>query len=222
MKGLLTKKSNDMKLRLIFLFFISALLYSACLIKSYNPFYLPENVIMDARINGSWLDQDSLLWTFEEKQPENSLFNTGPNHPFYKLTYRENDIKNSLFVVVLFELNGKKYLDFLPDMETITDHELFSMHLLPVHTLAQVNFGKNGEVEIKWFNEDWLNELIKAGKTQIDHHRIMYGDDEGGTIVLSASTAQLQQFILEFGDDPDAFDCDDQYGDSYCRVLTKN
>jgi hypothetical protein len=40
--------------------------------------------------------------------------------------------------------------------------------------------------------------------------------------VLTAPTEDLRAFIQEFGNDPNAFDCDDKFsGDSFCNRLLK-
>ena len=133
----------------------------------------------------------------------------------------EESGKTSLFQVTLFKLDGYFYLDFFPDLETISAYEFLSLHTMPVHTLAKIEFASNQDVRIKWFNEDWLAELIQNGATSIKHQVINYGDDEG-TIVLTAPTKDLRVFIQEFGNDPNAFDCEDKFsGDSFCNQLLK-
>jgi hypothetical protein len=209
-----------MKRKIIFSILFFSLFFSSCLIKSFNPFFHKEDVVFDDQLLGRWVDQDDNLWSFEKYKIENIQENE-KKHPFYILNYREEDGGISRLLTTLFKLDDEYYLDFFPDMETISDHELLAIHTLPVHSLAKLGFTKDGQVSIRWFNEEWLSELVEKNKTQIKHEVIRYDSDEG-TIVLSASTDELQQFIRKHSNDPEAFDCEDQFsGDTFCRKLTR-
>jgi hypothetical protein len=205
-----------MKPKSLFLIILLPFIYSGCLIKSFNPFYLPKDAVFDEQILGNWQDQDAGHWTFEAFKPaENKV-----RFPQYVLNYREENGNISKFLVTLFSLDGKLYLDFLPDLDIISDHELLALHTLPVHSLAKVEIGEDA-TRIRWFNEEWAYDLIQSQKTTIRHELIRY-DSEDATLVLTASTEELQAFIRQFGDDPEAFDCEDKYsGDTFCRNLSR-
>jgi hypothetical protein len=209
-----------MKRKIIFSILFFSLFFSSCLIKSFNPFFHKEDVVFDDQLLGRWVDQDDNLWSFEKYKIENIQENE-KKHPFYILNYREEDGGISRLLTTLFKLDDEYYLDFFPDLETISDRELLAIHTLPVHSLAKLGFTEDGQVSIRWFNEEWLSELVEKNKTQIKHEVIRYDSDEG-TIVLSASTDELQQFIRKHSNDPAAFDCEDQFsGDTFCRKLTR-
>ena len=212
-----------MKHKTIFLLLAMSMIFSACLIKSFNPFYLTENVRFNEQLIGTWLDQDSTIWQFEALKDEKGLLAKKVEHPHYLLNYTEDEGKDSRFLVTLFSLDDVLYLDLFPDYETLSGHDLFSMHTLPVHTLAKLEISDASSMQIKWFNEEWVAGLINGKKTDIGHEMIYSpDDDEEASIVLTAKTAELQDFIRKFGDDPEAFDCDDQFsGDTFCRELTK-
>ena len=64
-------------------------------------------------------------------------------------------------------------------------------------------------MNIQWYNEEWLIGLFKENKIRIAHEKIPY---EGGKavndefqVVLTASTDDLQKFMLKYSDDPKAF-----------------
>lgn len=210
-----------MKHKIIFSILLLSWLFSSCLIKSFNPFFHKEDVVFDDRLLGKWIDQDDGQWSFEKNKVEKDQDQNKKQHPYYILNYREDDGEVSRFMTTLFKLDDAFYLDFFPDLETISDRELLAVHTLPVHSLAKFGFTEDGQVSIRWFNEEWLGELIEQSKTQIKHEVIHYDGDEG-TVVLSASTEALQQFIREHGNDPEAFDCEDKFsGDTFCRKLTR-
>jgi|WetSurMetagenome_2_1015567.scaffolds.fasta_scaffold00213_6 hypothetical protein len=188
-----------MKPKSILLIIAIALLVSGCLVKSLHPFYKESDVIFDPSLLGTWLDNDSSKWVLEqsvlnkfpgEHKPQNS----------YKITYYEKD-GPSEFEVHLFKLNSQLYVDFIPS--NIKVPELAGYHLIQTHTIAKVIIADN-EINLKWFNETWLTSLFEKNKIRISHETItdQNGDD---TYVLTASTEELQKFIVKYGNDPAAF-----------------
>ena len=173
-------------------------------------------------LSGNWLDKDSLEWSFEKYKKEKSIFGNKKMLPHYKLQQMEEKGKLSHYIITPFKVNGKVYLDFFPDFETLDGHELFSLHTLPVHTLAELVIESKDRIYIKWFNEEWLGDLIEGKKTKIPYIRTHDQNDGEGTITLTGTSAELTKFIEEFGDDPNAFDCDDKYsGEDYCKELKR-
>ena len=215
-----------MKGKFSFLLLITSIFLSACLIKSFQPFYLVDDIRSDDRLVGTWMDQDSSVWNFQKAKVEDPGFfeKKKPQNPYYLLSYTEDDGDISRFQVTLFAIDDQLYLDLFPDYETLTGHDLFSMHTLPVHSLAKLEILDDRHIDFKWFNEEWLGELIHEGKTQISHEKLYSPEDEeeDASIVLTASTIELQAFIRSFGKDPAAFDCEDKYsGDMFCRQLLR-
>ena len=210
-----------MKSKFIFSFLVLTLLFTSCLIKSFNPFYQVQDVVFKDQLVGKWQDQDDSSWEFVKPVIKENQKGEKEIHPHYILNYSEEEGSSSRFMATLFKLEGQFYLDFFPDLETISDHELLAIHTLPVHSLAKVEFKGEDDVQINWFNEGWVAEMIEKQKSKIDHQLIKYDSDEG-TLVLTASTPELQKFIKEFGNDPEAFDCEDQFsGDAFCKKLKK-
>jgi len=207
-----------MKRTIFLLLLVSMVLWSACLVKSFKPFYFDQDVITDNRLSGNFMENDSSLWVFELILPDTSKQGTTIPHAYYSLSHTDEEGDLSKFFVTLFQLDDRMYLDFLPDQESSGSTDLYTMHLLPVHTLARIDFGDDDQVSVKWMKEDWLNELIKSGNTDIDYQLIHYEDDDEGSYILSASTAELQAFIKTYADDPNAFDCED---DGYCIELKR-
>jgi hypothetical protein len=211
-----------MKLKIFLSLVLISLILNSCLFKSFNPFYLEEDIAYDENIIGSWIDQDSVMWNFEQFSTTEKFPKKTVKKPFYLLKYMEESGKLSKFKVTLFRLGDALYLDFFPELETISEYEFLTLHTMPVHSLAKLEITDEKAIAIKWFNEDWLGKLIEDGKTDIKHERIHYGAEEG-TIVLTASTDELRLFIMRFGTDPDAFKCHDKLtGDSFCNKLIRS
>ena len=52
-------------------------------------------------------------------------------------------------------------------------------------------------------DEQYLNKLIEEKKIRISHEK-----DAKGDIVITASTDELQQYIIKYGDEPGAYRSD--------------
>ena len=76
-----------------------------------------------------------------------------------------------------------------------------------------------GKMVIQWYNEEWLIGLFRQNKIRIAHEKIPYvdgkSDESNFQVILTASTDDLQKFMLKYMDDPNAFKND------YSVVLRK-
>jgi hypothetical protein len=211
-----------MKTKNILLIVTIALLVSGCLVKSLHPFYKESDVVFNPSLIGTWLDNDSSKWVIEQSEMkkfpgESQLQNS------YKITYYEKN-EASVFDTHLFKLNNQLYVDFVPS--DIKIPELTGYHLVPTHSIAKVSISEN-EISLKWFNETWLASLFEKNKIRISHETIP-NEDGDNMYVLTASTDELQKFIIKYGNDPAAFkdnsDKDkpmDQRDDILCFTLKR-
>lgn len=108
----------------------------------------------------------------------------------------------------LFTLNGDLYLDAIPLSEDVEELLVFDLHMVPTHSIARVEIVSNDEVNIRWFNEEWLSRMFTQNKIKISHETIMDSDPdkkEDGMYLLTASTDELQKFIIKYGKDEEVF-----------------
>lgn len=189
-----------MKTKTILLFLLIALTLSGCLVKSIHPFYKEKDVIYDPALVGYWLDGDSSLWTVEQLK----VSSVGSERAVdsYKINYFEKKDEASEFEVHLFKLNGQTYVDFIPFEINVPDMTAF--HLLPTHSIAKIEMSRDS-INLKWFNESWLAGLLENNKIRISHETIKGENDDDDSYVLTASTEELQKFIIKYGNDPNAF-----------------
>lgn len=193
-----------MKTKPLLLALLLAVIVSSCIVKSLHPFYKPKDVIFKKELIGTWLDQESNKWTIKQTvhhpggpipgNPADSLQNN------YSVSYTDKD-GTSKFIVHLFQLNHQLYVDFYPDDVNVPD--LTAFHLVKAHSIAKIGISKDS-LSIKWFNEAWLADLLKNNKIRISHETIhkKYQDD---SYILTASTDELQKFLIKYGNDPNAF-----------------
>ena len=170
-----------------------ALCLSAC-IPSLNPFYTEKDLVFDARLTGTWREkseaQEAEVWRFEK---------TGDKA--YKLVMTDKDGKQGEFAAHLFKLKQDYFLDLIPnDCNYATNQtDLVGWSMFPGHLLARVP-QIEPELKLAFFNFDWLAQQLTNNPAILAHHR------EADRIILTASTSELQRFILKHLAEGELFD----------------
>jgi len=173
---------------------------SGCLVSSLHPFYKNSDKVYDQKLVGNWMDNDSVLWVIEPNEASQGFTSPSKKDSTFKIVYYEDEDSKAILVGTLFELNGIRYVDFVPDPdEEHCKSEMTGYHNIPVHTLARIEFNQD-TIMLFWFGEEWLNELIEENKIRISHETIHIGPDYHRH-VLTASTDELQKFILKYAND---------------------
>ena len=168
------------------------LLLAGC-IPSIHPLYHEEDIVFKPELLGVWKEGDA-KWVFEQR---------GENGYYLKYYEKENFfIKKSTFSdfeITLLKLGENYYLDFYPgDNDHLDFSGLLISTMLPVHIFAKVNFVDEG-VEISFFDRDWLEELLEKNRIRIAH------EQTPEYFVLTASTDELQKFVIKYSDVEEAF-----------------
>lgn len=205
------------------LIFASLLLFvlSGCIVKSLHQFYQEDDVIYDNTLLGSWLDEDSTLWVIKPYTFAVGFMKGDSIDNSYLVELYEDANEPQKFNAHLFELGGKKYLDFRPLRDDRYD-DFLDVHLISAHSLALIEINDQGSLTIGWFNEDWLGKLFEENRVKISHE-VVKGESpsEGSEYVLTASTDELQKFILKYGVPGENGLCVDD--DNFlCIQLTRN
>ena len=116
-----------------------------------------------------------------------------------KLKYKDDAaFRESEFRVCVVKLGGTYFLDFYMEDFMGDDIELETLQIIPVHTFAKLSFTEN-ELQINWFDQGWLEELIKENRIRIHH------EHNGDFILLPAQPAELQKFVKKNVHSKDAF-----------------
>jgi len=178
------------------LFAIICLMLSGCFIKSLYPFYTKKDIVFDTKIIGTWLDNDSSMWKIKQQikwpiAPDSS----------YQVEIIEKDGSIASFNAHLFQLSNQLYLDFYPNGK-IVSNDLVEENIVLTHSLAKIEYTANS-IKIQWFNEVWLEHLLEQNKIRIKHEKL--SENDMNSYLLTASTEELQKFIIKFGNDPQAF-----------------
>ena len=205
-----------MKTRNFILISLVIFLMTGCFVKSLHPFYKENEIIFKKELLGNWAGNDSSVWKIEQGMKFTGLFKPDTPDNAYLITY--TDKKGiAKFKVHLFQLGNHCFFDFYPE-EVESTNDLMAFHLVPMHTVAKVELSM-GKIVIQWYNEEWLIELFKQNKIRIAHEKIPNIEGKSGEdniqVVLTASTNDLQKFMLKYMDDPNAFKNDNSI------ILTK-
>jgi hypothetical protein len=196
-----------MKKYSLVLFCLLAFFLDGCLLKSLHPFYKEKDIVFMPELTGSWLDQEENQWSIEQyRKPTSFFLKQDSLTNSYKVVHVSSDGEKSIFNAHLFKLDGQFYFDFFPIIEGEIKETILSYHLTSTHSLAKVEkVGKN-IISIKWFNENWLYKLFEENKIRLAKEVIKTADPAyPKQYVLTASTDELQKFIIKYGKDPQAF-----------------
>lgn len=156
-----------------------AVLLAAC-IPSVHPFYTEKDLVNDPRLLGEWEEAGEQSWKFEPAEGKG-----------YKLTITEKENKQGKFDARLLKLKDEFFLDLIAtDCEFAKDQaDIVGASIFPGHLLVRVTqFAP--ELKIAFFDFDWLAKHLENNPKALMHHT------EDKRILLTASTEELQRFVL--------------------------
>ena len=170
----------------------AALFLTGCVVTSVYPFYHAKDVVFDPALIGVWTDASKNepgadAWTFEQVDDRT-----------YKLTIADGADKKTEFDARLFKLKGQHFLDCLPRERAEGN--------APVHYLMRLD-ALSPKLEFRLLDYDWLAKLLEKNPRAIRHIVVpkKAGDGDGGELILTADTAELQKFLRKHLKTPDAW-----------------
>lgn len=156
-----------------------ALLLTGCL-PSLHPLYNDKTLIFKEELVGKWMGDDDVLWRFTR---------TGDKE--YELKIREDEKRVGRFSAHLTQIEGLMFLDLYPDDEQLKDlTDFYKMHILPVHTFMKVD-QINPNLQLRMIDYEKVEKMLEDDPNLIKHETV---EDR---IVLTASTEELQNFVVE-------------------------
>lgn len=186
-----------------FLFYILVVILGGCIpIMSVHPLYTKSDIIFDQKILGTWIDDPNspqTTWEFSRMdEPNNS----------YKLIFTDSKGRKGFFKAYLVKLEGKLFLDAFPgetpwELEdpNKVDWPYNSFFFLPSHTFLKID-SIEPRMKLRVTANSQMEDFLKEHPDSIEH--IIVED----RIVLTASTKELQSFILKYADDEKLFPSD--------------
>jgi hypothetical protein len=182
---------NFMKLKLLARLAVGLALagLTGCIVLSVYPFYTAKDLTFDPALVGNWAKAGSTneFWRFSEMDRKS-----------YTLLTTDSQSTNC-FDAHLFRLKHCEFLDLLT-----TNRSEFEM---PLHLISKVNLSATN-VTVQFMDYDWLSRYLDTNRTALRHLVVYEKPDDtnsGAMTYLTASTRDLQVFLLKHADDTNAF-----------------
>jgi hypothetical protein len=162
--------------------FAVLLLTNGCVF-SISELYTAADLVYDPALVGIW-DQDGKptnTWTFEKADESG-----------YKVVVVEGE-RSSPFKAHLVRLGGHHFLDVCPDpsgLAELKQTELFKAGLIRGHLFLKV-LQIQPTLQMTILDDDWLGKLLQKDPNALAHR------EEDGTLVLTAPTKTLQDFMVK-------------------------
>jgi hypothetical protein len=161
-----------------------AVLIASC-VQSLHPLYTDKDLIFEPAIVGTWESEGGNLWIFL-KSGEKS----------YELVYQEKETP-ARFQAHLVKLGQYQFLDLYPTSLDLKN-DLQQAHILYTHTFFRV-WLDHDTLRLAILEHDWLKKMLDEKKVTIKHEVV------DKRVVLTASTKDLQKFVMKYANDPGAF-----------------
>ena len=205
------------------------------MICSLNPFYLENKVVLEPKVEGSWMakalkaSKDSAQanseiwdkidttstwtikqciskWVVKDKKGVDSTTYKPENYYIAKLT-RKTDSTVYEFKVVLFRVKSALYADFAPNnKDALLKSKLATNSFMEVHTLARVLL-INRQIKLSWLGADCMKDMIEKKRVRVNYHYV----SEVKRLMLTASSKDLTTMIERYGDQPRFINWDSQW-----------
>ena len=188
-----------MSIRKLF-FYLSAILLGGCVpVMSLHSLYTKEDVVFDEKLLGTWVDDPNnpeTTWEFMRIDEPNNA---------YKLIFSDKDDQKGSFIACLVKLKERFFLDVYPSdppWEPEDPNKLKwpfnTLFLVPVHTFIRID-SLEPQLKMRLTLEDEMEKLLKEDPNAVQHTLV---EDR---LVLTASTKELQAFVLKYADDKRLF-----------------
>lgn len=185
------------------LFWLLVLIIGSCVpVMSLHPLYNEKDVVFDEKLLGTWAIEDSNeFMEFSRMADEDKT---------YQLIYSKdsadpNENAKGLYVAKMVKLENKLFLDVSSlspygklDEKKPPEWLFSSILFLPVHTFFRID-SLGPQLKLRLTDDDKLKDLLKKDPNVIKHEMVE------GTPVLTASTSELQRFVLKYADNKDLF-----------------
>jgi hypothetical protein len=170
-----------MKTKLLPLFG-AAVLLAGCVVDSEQPFYRAADVFFDERLVGEWRAPVQ-----PGEQPGEAIRIERAGAKGYVARHKDAEGKELRIELTLFKLDGKVFADF---REPARDGAPVRHQLMRVDELG-------GTWKFRGVNYRWVRDHLRADPEALPHRFDSAKDKDNPPVTLTATTAQLQAFVLK-------------------------
>ncbi len=161
---------------------LSLILFAGCPARFLQPLFTDQQLTFEPGIVGAWSDAaEGTTYYFHQREGKKyAIILCGP----------EGD--TARYVGSLGRLDGKRYLDTYPDSGPD------DFHFLPIHIFSALSL-RGDTMTMATVNSRHIQRLIESKKISVPHSM------SDGEVILTGSTAELQQLIRRIAPDSGAF-----------------
>ena len=190
---------QKMKVKKLLFYLLAALLGGCVPVMSLHSLYTKENVVFEEKLLGTWVDDPNspeTIWEFRRIDKTKKE---------YKLIISDDENKKGSFVAHLVKLEDSLFLDVFPDEfpcdtedPNKTDWLYNVFFLVPAHTFIKID-SIEPQLKMRLTDDEKMLELLEQDPNAVKHASI---EDR---LILTASTKELQAFVLKYADDERVF-----------------
>lgn len=197
---------------------LTGLLLIICLmpgcLAALHPLFTEKELIHEPRLLGLWkvTGEDDVTVAFEKGSPQS--FSELPevlqnaSDRAYTVTVKEKGEIVQKFYAFPTKLGDALYLDYFSSTTPKQNSydNFYKAHFTAMHSFYRIQFDTNGKFKASRLKADYLADLIKDKKLRIRHE-----ERPDGSFVITAPTSELQQYVLKYGQNPDAYENSETY-----------
>jgi len=197
------------KIALTTAFALLLIFLSSCL-TTLHPIFTEKDLVYDPRLIGTWNTENEGKEgkvIINNLATENSVDLPGNisaiKQQGYFIIYQDKNGKvTDQYIAFLSRIGKHLYFDYFPadKKEDRKLDEFFGVHFVRMHTSFRVEILKDGSFELSQLDGSYVKSLIDEKKIRISHET-----DADDNTVITASTKELQQYLLKYGDEPSAY-----------------
>ena len=182
---------------------------SSCL-TTLHPIFTEKDLAYDPKLIGTWNTENEGKKgkvIINNLATENSVELPGnisaiKQQGYFIIYQDENGKVSDQYIAFLARIGKHLYFDYYPaeKKEDRKLDEFFGIHFVRMHTSYRVEILKDGSFELSQLDGSYVKSLIDEKKIRISHET-----DADDNTVITASTKELQQYLLKYGDEPSAY-----------------
>lgn len=202
-------KTDMKKITLTTAFALLLIFLSSCL-TTLHPIFTEKDLVYDPKLIGTWKTDSNgnkSRAVITNLSTESSIDLPGNissiKQKGYLISYQDkNGTTSERYIAFLARIGKHLYFDYYP-ADKKTDRKIddfFGVHFVKMHTSYRVEISRDGSFELSQLDEGFVTKLIDEKKIRISHET-----DADDNTVITASTKELQQYLLKYGDEPSAY-----------------
>ena len=199
-----------MKKVFILLAFTSLIIFLSGCLKTVHPIFTVNDIVYEQKLLGTWKTnaQDGKGFAVITNLAAGNAIDLPEKiatikQKGYLFSYKDEEGQLTEQHIAFLATIGKHlYFDFFPVYQKIEEKMdgFFQVHFLKMHTSYRVEIKSDGSFELSQLDESYITNLIEEKKIRISHEKDSYNN-----FVITASTQELQQYIIKYGDNPSAY-----------------